>query len=212
MAVIGGDPGSVPILSLSPPVLTRSDPQTFPTGTHTPVYLGVLRRVLVAVRTMCLESIASSRRVSSKHILSGCHRLQMLRIDAATMRASVAPTASGVRVTQMIDRQALRDRTNEVFVGPAVGSHRLLVGEGESAVAVIAEPGPEPTSGFDDMDLFHESLDERNLLFLQVCQRVAVVTPPRVMDLAPSTTVVGTFATLNRASSHTYESSRVRLT
>jgi len=110
----------------------------------------------VVVLAMGLCRVMSLERVGAKDIDLQCDRIQMLRIAAST------------DPTQMVERQAIRDRTDDQPVGQSVD---------EACVAVVTDlPVPVPvlrslpypaaiicdyTPGFDTRDchdLRHESM------------------------------------------------------
>lgn len=102
--------------------------------------VGVLRRVCVALRTVCLFTLpprpsdggVGRMADPATQILAPRHWLQMGWIDAGPVAAEV------------VEIQALRDGTYEQFVGVAVSHHAAVAGWGEASVAVGADRRPRP--------------------------------------------------------------------
>ncbi len=111
-----------------------------------PTSFGILSAVCMAARTVCLIGILGCYALTAQDVDSLCRWLQVVRIDAASVRASL-PSATFLRVALMVQWQSIWNRSLELFVGNTM---RLfaLVHDAYDSVAILVEFAlPEPATG-----------------------------------------------------------------
>jgi hypothetical protein len=126
---------------------------------------------------MRLSSIQGSDADAPQNVHGRSHKLQVNRPHAGSI------------TTKMIGLQSVRDRTNQQFVGKAVGSCLLTIYE-KATITRFHNIACPPPAGFSFLNAIPKSFDGGHVAVITMPGRGANATPLRIVLSAPAAGVL----------------------